>query len=349
MPKIAEQKQTVNREVLIQTLEFVQPGLSPKEIIEQSSCFAFKDGIVMTFNDEVACTAETELKFTGAVQASPLLALLHKIPDTEIELEQTGEELRIYGKRRSAGIRMEAEVTLPVEHVERPTDWKDLPEDFIEALKLAQQCVGSDESKFWTTCVHIHPKWVEACDDAQLIRYKLKTGVDNPVLVRGKSVKHVLDLGITEISESETWVHFRNPGGLVLSCRRHLEEYNDLGQFLKFSGEQLTLPKGLIEAAETASIFSSEHGDEDLVTVLLKPGKLRIYGQGVSGWYKEFKSIKYSGKTLEFMIGPTLLADIVRRMNECEVTESYLKVNGPKWIYVSALNKAKNNGQDEQE
>jgi hypothetical protein len=66
----------VNREVLLQQLESVQAGLSSREIIEQSSCFVFKDGNVVTFNDEVSCSRPCELgSFTGAVQAAPLLSI----------------------------------------------------------------------------------------------------------------------------------------------------------------------------------------------------------------------------------------------------------------------------------
>ena len=44
----------VSREKLMQALEAVSPGLANRELIEQSSCFVFKSGMVMTFNDEVA-------------------------------------------------------------------------------------------------------------------------------------------------------------------------------------------------------------------------------------------------------------------------------------------------------
>lgn len=333
-------KMTVNRENLIQTLELVQPGLSPREIIEQSSCFAFSDGIVMTFNDELSCSMETNLKFTGAVQAAPLLDLLRKLPETEVEVEDTKEELIIYGKRRSAGIRMEAEVTLPVENVERPKKWKDLHEEFLEAIKLVEQCVGADESLFALTCVHIHPKWVEAMDNTQLARYRLTTGFSEPMLVRGSSVKQVVELGVTQFSETETWVHFKSESGLVISCRRHLEEYRDCTPYLKIkNGHPLTLPKGLSEAADKADIFSKENS-ENVVTVTLRPGKLRLEGKGVSGWYQESKKIKYSGDTLEFIISPVLLQEIVRKHNECELTEDKLIVDGGKWKYVSCLSKA---------
>jgi len=44
----------INRQEFLDSLEMVKAGLSPREFIEQSSCFAFKEGEVLTFNDESA-------------------------------------------------------------------------------------------------------------------------------------------------------------------------------------------------------------------------------------------------------------------------------------------------------
>ena len=52
----------IPREAFLRTLEAVQPGLDPTGAIEQSSCFIFKDGAVMTFNDEVSCRMDLSLK-----------------------------------------------------------------------------------------------------------------------------------------------------------------------------------------------------------------------------------------------------------------------------------------------
>ena len=76
----------INREELLQQLESVVPGLSVKEIIEQSKCFVFKDKKVMTYNDEVACTQDSCLDIEGAVEAMPLISLLRKLKEEEIDL-----------------------------------------------------------------------------------------------------------------------------------------------------------------------------------------------------------------------------------------------------------------------
>lgn len=335
----------INREELLNSLESVQPGLSKREIVEQSSCFVFTEGRVMTFNDEVACSHKTSLNINGAVQAEPLLAILRKLGEPEIELTAGGGELKYRGKRRQGGVRMEDEVILPIDMVDTPAEdqWRPLPSEFSEGVALVERCAGKDESAFSVTCVHIYPKFVEAYDNLQVARYHMRTGVKEPILVRRHSIKHIHPLGMTEVSETDAWLHFRNPAGLVLSCRRYTRNELDPGSMLDidkvidFTGEPTILPKGLAEAAEKAEIFSQENSDGNYVRVELRAGKLRLTGRGVSGWYQEVKDVKYKGADIVFMVEPKLLVAITNEYNDCQITDRRLKVDNKKFVYVTAL------------
>jgi len=331
----------VQREEFLQKLLAVQPGLSAKEVIEQSSCFVFQNGQVMTYNDEVACVAKSGMdgKFEGAVRAQPLLALLEKMVEDELELQTTASELLVTGKRKRAGIAMEKEILLSIGTVEKPKGWKDLPGDFCEAIGIVQECAGKDDTRFNLTCIHIHPKWVEACDNIQVTRYRLKTGVEQKSLIRRDSIKQVVNYGMTSFSETPSWVHFRNGSGLTLSCRRYLEDFPDLDEAGLFNvkGKKLTLPKGLAEAADKAGVFSATNADDDVVSIELRPGGLRIKGAGALGWYQEVKKLVYSGPAMTFLISPKLLAELIKHHSDCEVTPERLKVDGGKFVYVTCL------------
>jgi hypothetical protein len=328
----------MSREELLAVLESVQPGLSTREVLEQSSCFAIKDGVVMTYNDEVACQSPIKLKgIQGAVQAAPLLVVLRKIADEEIEVTQGDGELLIRGARREAGIRMENEIHLPIDQLDPPGKWKPLPAEYAEALSMVQECAGKDLTKFATACVHLHPKYMEAFDNYQLMRFKIKTGVENSTLVKRDSVKHIISVGVTEFSESKAWLHFRNPAKLVISCRRFDEEFLDLGKHLEVDGKAISLPKGLVNAVDCAEVFSVENADDNQLIVEIKPGKMRVKGQGVSGWYRETKKVKYQGPELHFMIAPKLIKAITVKHNEAIINDSRLKVDGGRWVYVTCL------------
>lgn len=336
----------VDRSQLLQVLESVRAGLTARDVTEQSSCFAFSGGTVMTFNDEVACRRTCDLAIEGAVQAAPLLQLLSRLPEDHVEISVEDGELIIKGKRRRAGLRMSAEVTMPIETVETAEAWKRLHEEFSDAVHVAHQCCGKDEANYTSTCINITRKWIEACDNHQAVRYRLKTQVAESFLVRGASLKHIVSLNMTEFAETDAWVHFRNPTGLVLSCRRDVQAYEPLDSLLTGDGTKLVIPKGLAEAAAKAEIFSAENADDNEVTVEIKPGAIVLSGQGVSGWYRETRKTKYRGEPLTFTVAPKLLSDLVKRFTECVVCPGKLLVDGGKFMYVVALGQKADLGGD---
>ena len=341
--------QRINREEFLNELELAQPGLATREIIEQSSCFVFKDNRVLTFNDEVACSLKSKLKITGAVRAAPLLSILRKMNEDEVEVEVVGGALRIKGKRREAGVVLEAEVQLPVDRIDVPDKWKPLAPEVVEAIKLAQHCASNDESNFELTCVHLHPKWIEACDSFQLTRVKCKSGISAPTLVRRDALKHIVSLDVNEFAETEAWLHFRNATGLVLSCRRYNETYPDVSALLKFEGKPLTIPKGLKDAADKAAVFSSEAVTSNDVLVELRPGKVRVQGRGASGWYREIKKIVYDGPPIAFSIAPELLMEITEKHNDAEIAEGKLRIRGERWVCIVCLSVPEEDSPEKQD
>lgn len=330
----------INREKLLQQLGTMQAGLSTRETVEQSSCFVFKDGRVYTYNDEIACQQDAPLlKFTGAVPAAPLLSLLQKMTEdfVDVRLSKDKSQIIIKGKRKRAGIRADKTLSLPIENVEVPGEWRPLLEGFVEAVQIVGQCAGTDESQFVLTCIHIHPKWVEACDNYQITRYRLETGVEIPFLVTQAALKYIAASDMIEISETENWAHFRNVDGMILSTRRYVEEYPDFTKVLKSKGEPTVLPKGLAAAAEKAMVFSAEHIETDRIAIRLEPGKVSLRGEGPHGWYRETKKATYNGPAISFFVSPKLLIKLIEQHNQCEVAARRLIVRGDHFKYVACL------------
>lgn len=325
----------VNREKLLSTLEFVSPGLAVKESISQSSCFVFHDGRVCTFNEEVFCTVSSPISgITGAVTAKQLLDLLSKLKEDDIDVEQRQGEILVKGSGRRGGVRMEAEVLLPVDQVELPTEWLKLESEFSDAIQAVYDCASQDQSEFVLTCVHVHPEHVEACDRQQVARYPIRTGVRSSTLVRAASISKMVPLGMIEISESPSWLHFRNAKGVVFSCRRFLDEYKEMGQFfLHPENERITLPGGLEEIIAKAEIFSTENKVGNVLTVEIRQDMISIKGEGASGWFEERKPLVYSGSPIKFDIAPRMLLAISKKSNDCYLRKHRLVVETGKLFF----------------
>jgi DNA polymerase III sliding clamp (beta) subunit (PCNA family) len=326
----------VNRELLIQQLESVEPGLSTKDVVEQSSCYVFDKGKVMTFNSEIACMQDCDIGITGAVPAAPMLALLRKLTEDDIEISEEESGLLIKGKNKKVSITRQSSVELPINEVERPTKWRKLPDDFLKAVNMVHHCAGHDSAQFSLTCVHITPEFVEACDNYQLTRYQIDTGVKSAILVRRDSIKHIYNLGMTELAETDTWMHFKNETGMVLSCRRYEDEYQDYNELLNFEGAPIILPKGLGASADKAGIFT-EDSEDGHITIELMKGKVRIKGSGNFGRYRETKPIKYDGEEFAFTIAPQLIMEITSKHSKAKITTGRLKVDMGPAQYVSCL------------
>ena len=150
--KEIEMTGTVDRIKLISRLEQVQPGIALREIVAQSSCYIFQNGRVKTFNEEVFCSCKVRgfpEDFQGAIQAKPMLEILRKLSEDSLTLSVHTGEIQFEGVRKTVGIRMEQEITLPVNEVEDPGNWRDLPDDFSEGVALVQECAGKDTSTIY--------------------------------------------------------------------------------------------------------------------------------------------------------------------------------------------------------
>jgi hypothetical protein len=339
--------QRINREEFLHCLESVHPGIASRPNVEQSDCFCFKDGEVATFNEEVACRANTVLdkELTGAVKAEKLLDILRKSGEEEIDVGINGAELVIKAANSElATFTLESEISLPVDYIEKPDKWQPIAEGFAEAVHIVQTCSGNPKLPRVWQCIHIHPKWIEACNREQLCRWKMPagTGVEEPVLVRASAVKNIVQLGAEKFAVTPSWMHFQRGKGksrVLLSCRTYHDPYTDMTAMLKVSGVATKLPDGMEKPIEKASVFSSENTDANYIKVVLKKGKLILLGKGSSGSYRKSLQAEWDGAAFKFLISPMLLQEIIKRKTEVEISldPPRMIIKSGKWKYISCL------------
>jgi hypothetical protein len=233
----------INREEFLGKLRVVAVAVSNKEVIEQSTCLVFRDGKVSAFNDELSCSIEDKslVGIEAAVPSSTLLGLLDKMEDKEIEASLEEGELRLSGKRKRAGLRIEEEILLPVDKVEAPGEWTPAPEDLSNALRAVVPCASKGVDRFDLMCVHLHPEWIEAHDESQAIRWPIDIGIKESCLVKAVVLGGIAGLGLEKVSQTENWLHFACDGGAVISCRLWKEQCEPIGHLFGVEGVKVTL------------------------------------------------------------------------------------------------------------
>lgn len=331
----------VIREDLLACLQAAEAGLSSNDKLEQSTCFCLRGGRVVTFNEEICVRVKSPFpkEFTGAVQSRTLMGWLKKVPERNLKVRFHKDEIQIEGKGKATKLRFADKITLPLGDVEVPEkdDWIDLPPNFGEAVSIVQECTGSEKTKTALACVHFTPRWVEASEGFQATRYKIKLPIDQNFLVKPKGLKHVVAQNCNEMAVGKEWVHFRNELGVVISCRRYVEQYTDLTASLEMEGGTTAeLPEGLEGAVERGEIFSKEN-EVNYLVVAIEDGLLTVTAVGMTGKCWEDHSVKYDGEPFAFLIAPNMLAEVVRRSSKVRINRDKLKVKGPNWAYVTSL------------
>jgi hypothetical protein len=331
----------VNREHLLGVLEAVAAAAARKPSFRQAGCLAFVKGRVAAFDGDVACSEKSPLNgVTGAVAAETLMEYLRALTEEELDVDAADGVLRLRGKGRRMKFAMEKDVVLPLDQIEPAKGWEPLPDDFCEAAACVSDCAGKDERYFDATCVNVHPEWLEAHDYSQIMRHAIDTGVGAPFLIQRNAIKQACAMGATHWSLAERWTHFKNGSDFVLSCLRFPEvEYpsDALTLALEPEGEEVTLPRGLAQAAALAELASKEMKDDNFVEVTLRPGEAWIKGRGVTAEYEERRKISYRGPEMTFCVSPALLATLAEKYDAARVTEGKLVVDGGRWRYAVRL------------
>jgi len=331
----------INKTTLQKALEIVKPGLSNKEIIEQSTSFAFIKGRVVTYNDEISISHPVEgLEIEGVIKADKLYPFLTKLKKDELELSIEGNEVVIKSGRSKASLALESEIKLPLIDGMTSLKWKPLPEEFLKLVSFVLPACSRDMSKPVLTCVHISKEGViEASDSFRIARSESGSTLPvNEFLLPATSAINMVKLKPTKIAEGKGWIHFKTEAGTVISCRTFEDSFPDTKPYVEVEGVELTFPKTIIEIIDRAQVFAKqEFVLDESVTITIEKNKFKIKSEAEGGRYEETVNTTYDGDTIEFIISPYLLRGILTETLDCIASDTKLRFEGSNWVYITCL------------
>jgi len=339
----------LNKNELLRALEVVKPGLANKEIIEQTTSFAFIDGRVVTYNDKISISHPVPglEDLHCAVVADRLYKFLGKLKDENISLS-TGKdnELQFKSGRTRVGLTLQSEVKLPLNQLESRKKWKELPENFVKFVAFSMSSCSKDMSRPLLTCVHINENGIiEGADSFRITHCNLQTNmpVDTFLLPSEASVE-VVKLNPTLVAAGEGWIHFKNEEDTEISCRIMSDTYPDTNDIIKCQGIRIILPKTIEETLERAMVFAKrDRMLDEIVYISIENNSILIEASSEEAWFKEDLNMRYSGTRIQFGITPYLLKSILSETYGCTLDENKnkLKFEGEGWLYITLLRKSK--------
>lgn len=332
----------VNREELLNALKFAKLGTPTRgETLEQSNAFVFVGGNLITFDDEIMTRSPSpfEEDVEVAVLADEFLKLVEKFPDEELDITIKGEEIHLKGNKKDAGVTCFNEILLPYDAVPKPGKMTELHQDTPKMLQQAARTCGNDVTQELTTVVHVSPDMIEACDNWRMFRVNIPTGFNEEGLLPASSIMKLNGLNLSAVSIVDGWAHFKTNENKVISIRCSKEKYHEgMDQLLNIGdAEQVNLPPNLSDVINRTIVMMNVE-DDPKIKVHLKEGQLVLESRKESGWYKERKGIKYSGKDIVFEVNPKFLMEILQRTRKVFISQKKrMKIVDDNIIFVVAM------------
>lgn len=332
----------ISKQQLQEALEKVKPGLASKELIEQTTSFAFMGDRVVTYNDEISISHPVEnLDVTGAVKAQALYEFLNKLKKDEIDIEWEEKQLVIKSGKAKAGLIFEQEVKLPIEEVGEISKWKDLSEDFVDVAKFCHPCCSKDMSRPILTCVHVNGAIMEASDSYQIIVHEISKKVPvKKFLIPSTSLRELVKYEVTQIAEGDNWVHFKTKDGTIFSSRILTGDFPDISGHMDVTGIEFEFPQKTLQALEKANVFSKSDmnaGDLPIVIMEINDGSLSIKAKNEYGWFEESLRVKHKGEPARFCVGIEFMIKVLSKLQACTIDADKIKFKGDKWQHVVAM------------
>lgn len=333
----------INKEELKEALEIVKPGLANKELIEQSTSFAFIDGKLVTYNDSISVSHPVEglQEINGAIQATEFYGIISKMKGTDIEIELDENEILLKSGRAKAGITLQHEVTLPLDEIEKDIKWTRLPDTFIDALTFCAPCCSKDATLPILTGVHCRPDGIcEASDSYKVVRMTGDAMKEmKNCIIDSAAISHIKSIKPIAFARTGGWVHFKNIKKTEIHCRVIEDKFPNLDEQLQMNElRTIKLPETLLEALEAANVFAKrDHALDENVDLVLSKNKLTVEGKSDIGWYKEIMKVDYKETEISFSMTPSLLHDVLSKSRDMVLCTDRVKFEGENWIYMAVL------------
>lgn len=330
---------------LLAALEKVKPGLANKDMIAQATSFAFIDGRVVTFNDEISVSCVVPgIEVEGAVKADELYSFLSKINSEEFDLTIDGNEIRIKSGKAKVGLVLESEIRLPLSELGEVKGWKPLPEDFVKTVEMTRFCCAKNMSKPLCTCIHVEKDGVvEAFDNYRAIRFKIGK-IPYSFLLPISAANNLVSYTVTQMATSPGWVHFADKEkSFVFSCRVFAEAFFDLTPYLQIEdGIAFTFPTESADILTRARVFSKTDNFSDEQVEISAEGKRLFFRVRTAGsWFEEWVKIKSSTDFKTYM-HPQFLQDILKLTTQCQIVPGrMIKFFGENWEHTAQLDAVK--------
>jgi hypothetical protein len=316
----------VNREDLLDVLNLVRPGLSQKEVIEQSNHFIFNKDEILAYNDELLISYPFDIELQCTVDASLFLKLISRMTSATVFIELKGVKLEVWNEKTSAHIPIvqESEIFEYIQNVSKglaDANWHRLSQDFIDGLRLCAFSAGTDRTDGTITCVRVEGKDIMSGSKSRVSWYQMDKEAEEDFYIEATLIEELSKYeDVSSYTLSAAWAHFKSESGVTFSARRviPLELLPFREPFEGFpTGVRIRIPADLRSSIETVNIVNEgEPGADKSVMLIIDDKMITCRAETKKGTISDMASFDKPiniGDQVQLSINPIFLMDVLER------------------------------------
>jgi hypothetical protein len=314
----------VNKNELIAALEAISPGVSTKNIVQEYACVSFNGNSISSFSESVFVIYPIDIpNINCLVEHNVLLEMLRKIPDKQINLFQTENELVLKTDK------IESYFTIiEREHpsIELPNKIYDMPSNLMEAIKMCSFSVSKDISVPSVTCIHIDGLNVISTDTKRITRFRLDSESPFNFHIPLMVIETIKTKKFCKMAEKDNFIYFIDDNNTYFAFyqlsldRKFISD--DVEKFLNKEGFEVIFPKDFIKVIDRASVMTEGLIPIDfIVDIKLENGKFEVSSRKQSGRFIERGDIDYFGETVRFKASAPFLKDVLSKTNKAIISD----------------------------
>lgn len=246
---------------MFDALNFVRGAVATSDLVPELTHFRIVNHSVMAYNGTVAAFSPIDISLDACPHAATFIKALKSCGDKiALSLTPTGRLAVSSGKFKAYVSCIDA-----VDFTTFPAgDIYLLPDDFIDACKIALPFVGDDVSRPWSTCVHLQRNTLHATNNKTAVRLYFQA--DFPaVTIPANALRQIvagghIPLRLQTDGESATF-HFENGAWLRTQLMETAWPVEQFGRMLDQEGITLeAAPPDLFKGIKTIQPFVEAAG-----------------------------------------------------------------------------------------
>lgn len=320
--------------------------LDEKGLLDYTANLHFYKGELFAGNDKMVFISPSTVQSDFSVNGTDFCRVLDGMgEDAELQIrrgrlsirsDSATANLSLY--KPEQGLEWIETSGLKTEHL-----WKNLPEDFWEAVNWCKFSVSKDMTVRPLTCVNINGYIVRSTDNLRASVYEMSEAFDQEVFLPKESLPALVKFPeMTQYSlvkpvgsKYTTWILFRNPKeNLIAGSRIIIGKFPEVEQLFTKGGQIIDLPEGLLTMVARAGRFTEGIVEESRrITLQTGEGFIVCSASKPTGNFEQ--KIPFNNPAdFNFDTVPSLLEQILSRTNQVRLAGNRMIFDLEKFSHV---------------